>query len=74
MCVSLAVTKLPSASTTSADSRLSIVRPYSRGEIADAAAERQPPTPVDEMKPLGTARPNACVAWSTSPQSQPPPT
>ena len=27
-----------------------------------------PPTPVVEMKPLGTARPKAWVAWSTSPQ------
>ena len=34
----------------------------------------KPPTPVVEMIPDGTASPNACVAWSTSPQVQPPPT
>src|SRR5438874_7831876 len=33
-----------------------------------------PPTPVVEMKPLGVASPKACVAWSTSPQVQPPST
>ena len=33
-----------------------------------------PPTPVVEMKPLGTARPKGWVAWSTSPQRHPPST
>ena len=33
-----------------------------------------PPTPVVEMKPLGVASPKGCVAWSTSPQVQPPST
>ena len=28
-----------------------------------------PPTPVDEMNPHGTASPNGCVAWSTSPHN-----
>ena len=32
----------------------------------------RPPTPVVEMMPTGTARPNACVAWSTSPSIAPP--
>ena len=40
-CVSLAVTTLPSASTTSASSRLSIVRPCLRVEVPGAAAERE---------------------------------
>ncbi len=38
----LAVTRRPSASTTSAASRLSMVRPYLRRQVADAAAQRQP--------------------------------
>ncbi len=33
-----------------------------------------PPTPVVEMMPLGVARPNPWVAWSTSPHVQPPST
>ena len=33
-----------------------------------------PPTPVLEMIPAGTARPNAWVAWSTSPSRAPPST
>ena len=33
-----------------------------------------PPTPVVEMKPLGVASPKGWVAWSTSPQVQPPST
>ncbi len=33
-----------------------------------------PATPVLETMPDGTARPNACVAWSTSLHLQPAPT
>ncbi len=31
-----------------------------------------PPTPVVDRNPDGVARPNPPVAWSTSPQTQPP--
>ena len=58
----LAVTKRPSASTTSADRRLSSVSPKRRGEVADSAAEGQAPNPVVDMKPEGSAIPNAPVA------------
>ena len=34
----------------------------------------RPPTPVLETKPLGVASPKGCVAWSTSPHTQPPST
>src|SRR5262249_59108335 len=60
--VSPAVTTLPSARTTSADNRLSMVRPYSRVRYPIPPPSVRPPTPVDEMKPQGTARPNGWVA------------
>src|SRR5262249_42321668 len=65
------VTALPSASTTSAETRLSIVRPYRRVRYPMPPPSVSPATPVEEIKPVGTARPNGCVAWSTSPQTQP---
>ena len=58
----LATTKLPSASTTSAASRLSMVRPYLRVRCPMPPPSVSPPTPVVEMMPDGTASPNACVA------------
>ena len=70
----LAVTRSPSASTTSAASRLSIVRPYPRVRWPIPPPSVSPPTPVVEMIPHGTARPCSCVAASTSPQVAPPPT
>ena len=69
---SLAVTKLPSASTMSTASRLSIARPYLRVRWPSPPPSVSPPTPVVEMIPLGTASPYAWVAWSTSPQSRRP--
>src|SRR5215469_9232623 len=72
--LALATTNLPSASTRSAASRLSMVRPYFRVRCPSPPPSVKPPTPVVEIIPDGTANPNACVAWSTSPQVHPPPT
>ena len=63
-----------SASTMSAESRLSIVSPYWRVKWPMPPPRVRPPTPVVEMIPEGTASPNAWVAWSTSPQVLPAPT
>ena len=70
----LATTKLPSASTISTESRLSMVSPYLRVRCPMPPPSVSPPTPVLPMMPDGTASPNACVAWSTSLHLQPPPT
>src|SRR5207248_7970304 len=70
----LAVTFSPSASTTSAESRLSIVSPQPRVRYPIPPPCVSPPTPVVEMIPHGTASPYGLVAASTSPQVQPPPT
>src|SRR6185312_13763442 len=67
----LAVTNDPSASTTSADSRLSTVRPKRRDRYPMPPPSVRPATPVEAMNPDGVAMPNATVAWSTSPQVQP---
>src|SRR3954453_11782041 len=69
----LATTKLPSASTISTESRLSIVSPYFRVRCPNPPPNVSPATPVLEIIPDGTARPNACVAWSTSLHLQPAP-
>ena len=69
-----AVTWRPSASTTSASSRLSIERPKRRVRWPRPPPSVRPPTPVVEMIPLGVASPCSPVARSTSPQVQPPPT
>ena len=50
---------------------LSIESPYLRVRWP-IPPPRVIPTPVVEMIPLGAAMPNACVAWSTSPITQPP--
>jgi hypothetical protein len=59
---SLAVTKLPSARTTSASIRLSIESPRVRVRFPTPPPSVSPPTPVVEMIPNGAVRPNACVA------------
>ena len=71
---SLVRTSRPSASTTSAAIRLSIVSPPPRVRWPRPPPSVMPPTPVVEMIPLGSASPNGCVAWSTSPSSEPPST
>ena len=70
----LARTRSPLASTTSAPTRLSIARPCLRVRWPSPPPSVSPPTPVVEMIPLGVASPCSCVARSTSPQVQPPPT
>ncbi len=69
---SLVCTRLPSASTTSAPSRLSIDSPYPRARCPTPPPSVRPPTPVVETIPLGVASPKPCVAWSTSLHLQPP--
>ncbi len=64
----LACTSVPSASTTSASSRLSIVRPYLRVRWPMPPPSVSPPTPVVEMIPHGVARPARGSPRSTSPQ------
>ena len=64
----------PSARTTSASSRLSMVRPPERAMCPMPPPSVSPPTPVVPMMPQGTAPPASCVAASTSFQTQPPPT
>ena len=59
---SLAVTRRPSASTTSASIRLSMLRPYLRERLPMPPPRVRPPTPVVEITPLGAARPKAWVA------------
>ena len=58
----LARTTRPSASTTSASSRLSIARPNLRVRWPRPPPSVRPPTPVVEMMPLGVARPCSPVA------------
>jgi hypothetical protein len=70
---SLACAKLPSASTRSAPSTLSIDSPYLRLRCP-TPPPRISPTPVVEITPNGIASPYACVAWSMSPIVTPPPT
>ena len=65
---------LPSAVTTSADSRLSTVRPKRRISRPTPPPRVRPPTPVWLTTPAGTTRPCRWVARSTSPSSAPPPT
>src|SRR5205814_10135938 len=62
------------ARTTSASSRLSMVRPNLRVKWPDPPPRVSPATPVVETMPKGTARPKGWVAWSTSPDVQPGPT
>jgi hypothetical protein len=58
----LATTNLPSARTTSAARRLSMVRPYCRVRYPMPPPSVRPPTPVVEMMPEGTASPKTCAA------------
>jgi hypothetical protein len=63
---------VPSAQTTRAESRLSIVRPYLRRTQPSPPPSVSPATPVSETTPPGTTSPNGCVSRSTSRQSAPP--
>ena len=51
-----------------------MVRPWRRLRWPMPPPSVRPPTPVVPMIPLGVAMPTSCVARSTSPQVQPPPT
>ena len=64
----LARTTLPSAVTTSAESRLSHVTPYIRSSQPLPLPSARPPTPVSDTRPPVTARPCSCVAASMWPQ------
>ena len=68
---SLAATSSPSAVTTSAATRLSIVRPCLRVSHPIPPPRVRPATPVCVTIPAGTASPNACVARSSSPSVTP---
>ncbi len=68
---SLACTWLPSAVTTSAESRLSTVMPYLRLSQPKPPPSVRPATPVVELMPSGVARPCAWAAASKSPRVQP---
>ncbi len=70
----LARTERPSASTTCADSRLSIVNPCIRLNQPQPPPSVRPPTPVWLTVPAGTASPCSWVAASSSPSVAPPPT
>src|SRR5262249_27408523 len=58
----------------SAPSRLSTVRPKVRVRWPIPPPSVRPAAPVLPTVPLGVAIPKACVAWSTSAQTQPPST
>jgi hypothetical protein len=60
--------------TTVAESRLSIVSPYLRCSQPMPPPSVSPATPVCVTIPPVVARPNAWVAWSSSPHSTPPST
>ena len=62
----------PSARTTVAETRWSIVSPYVRVRCPVPPPSVRPPTPVVPMIPTGTASPCAWVAASTSLSSAPP--
>src|SRR3954469_17305304 len=64
----------PSASTTVALTRLSIVSPYARVRWPIPPPSVRPPTPVVPMTPAGTAQPCSWVAASTWLSFAPPPT
>ena len=68
----LAVTKEPSASTTSALNRLSIVSPCLRVRWPRPPPRVSPPTPVVEMIPAGVARPKAWRRGPGRPAAAPP--
>ena len=60
----------PSARTTVAATRLSIVSPNARVRCPRPPPSVRPPTPVVEITPAGTAPPCSCVAVSTWPSSR----
>ena len=62
----------PSAHTTRAESRLSIVKPYSQRTHPSPPPSVCPATPVSDTTPPGTIRPNASVSRSASPHKVPP--
>src|ERR671930_564949 len=70
---SLARTTLPSARTTSAESRLSHVRPCLDEVQPRPPPVVKPPMPVVVMRPPGVCSPCSCVAASNSPHRTPPP-
>ena len=72
--VSLAWMSRPSAVTTSAPTRLSHASPCLRISEPMPPPRVSPATPVEEMRPPVVARPCACVSWSTSAHTAPPPT
>ena len=61
----------PSAVTTSAEIRLSMVRPNLRLSQPKPPPSVSPATPVVELMPSGVASPNACVSRSKSASSAP---
>jgi hypothetical protein len=61
----------PSAVTTSADTRLSQVRPYLRSSQPIPPPRVKPAMPVLDTRPPVTAKPNAWVSWSSSDQVTP---
>ena len=71
---SFAWTRQPSAVTTSAATRLSHARPCRRINQPMPPPRVKPPIPVDDTRPPVVASPYACVSWSTSAQTAPPPT
>ena len=68
---SLARRNSPSAVTTSAETRLSKVRPNLRLVQPKPPPSVRPAMPVVELMPVGVARPNACVSRSKSPSVAP---
>ena len=70
----VAWTRRPSAVTTSAETRLSMARPYRLRSQPMPPLSVRPPTPVSEISPPGVARPWTWVAASTSRQVAPPST
>src|SRR5581483_4487579 len=67
-----AVTSRPSAVTTSARTTLSAAKPYLRSSQPLPVPVVKPTTPVVVTRPPVTARLNACVSRSSSPQFTPP--
>ncbi len=67
-----AVTSWPSAVTTSARTMLSAAKPYFRSSQPLPVPVVKPTTPVVVTRPPVTARLNACVSRSSSPQFTPP--
>ena len=64
----------PLARTTSAETRLSIVRPYRRVSQPTPPPSVRPAMPVPDTTPIGTASANGSVARSMSPSVAPAPT